>query len=419
MASISTDPNGNRTVQFVGADRKRRSVRLGRVPMKAAEEVCRRVEALNACRITGTALDADSARWVRDLDVGLARKLARAGLVGPRPDAGTLGTFTRDYIAGRADLRAGSLVNLNRSRLRLLEFFDANTPLRDITPADVDRWRIWLAGRFADATVARTLKHARQFFTAARRGRLLAENPFEGVKAGSMRNPTRLFFVTAEMSNKLVEAAPDADWRGIIALCRWGGLRCPSEVLALTWADIDWDRGRFLVRASKTEHHENRGLRWVPLFPELRPHLEAVWDRAEPGAVPVITRYRDPKQNMRTTFEKIIVRAGLTPWPRLMQNLRASRETELAARFPLHVVTAWMGNTEAVAARHYLSVRDEDFAEALRNPVQQVAARGCIEGKVMGGEGREGRETQGGAVPCIPAQRNLMTLTGFEPVSPP
>jgi hypothetical protein len=26
-----------------------------------------------------------------------------------------------------------------------------------------------------------------------------------------------------------------------------------------------------------------------------------------------------------------------------------------------------MGNTEVVAARHYLSVRDEEFAEALRN----------------------------------------------------
>jgi len=39
--------------------------------------------------------------------------------------------------------------------------------------------------------------------------------------------------------------------------------------------------------------------------------------------------------NLRTTFEKIIERAGLTQWPRLFHNLRASRETELVERFPV------------------------------------------------------------------------------------
>ena len=38
-------------------------------------------------------------------------------------------------------------------------------------------------------------------------------------------------------------------------LARYGGLRCPSEVVALTWADVDWERGRFLVKAPKTAHH--------------------------------------------------------------------------------------------------------------------------------------------------------------------
>ncbi|HUT09601.1 MAG TPA: hypothetical protein VMY42_03825 [Thermoguttaceae bacterium] len=43
-------------------------------------------------------------------------------------------------------------------------------------------------------------------------------------------------------------------------------------------------------------------------------------------------------------MERLIRRAGLTPWPRLLHNLRASRETELAAEFPLHVVIRWLGN---------------------------------------------------------------------------
>src|ERR1051326_8665510 len=78
---------------------------------------------------------------------------------------------------------------------------------------------------------------------------------------------------------------------------------------------------------------------------------------------------------------KIIRRAGLSPWPKLFQNLRASRETELAAVYPLHVVCAWIGNSTLVAQTHYLQVTDDDFrraaksgAVALQNGVQQAAA---------------------------------------------
>ena len=52
------------------------------------------------------------------------------------------------------------------------------------------------------------------------------------------------------------------------------------------------------------------------------------------------------------------------PWPKLFHNLRASRETELAAAHPLHVVCARIGNTERIANKHYLQVTDEDFAKA-------------------------------------------------------
>jgi site-specific recombinase XerD len=91
-----------------------------------------------------------------------------------------------------------------------------------------------LKDRYAEATAARTIKRARQFFTAARRGRLIGANPFEEVKPGSMHNPERLHFVSREDAFRLIDAAPSADWRALIALVRFGGLRRPSEPLALT-----------------------------------------------------------------------------------------------------------------------------------------------------------------------------------------
>jgi hypothetical protein len=60
------------------------------------------------------------------------------------------------------------------------------------------------------------------------------------------------------------------------------------------------------VRSSKTEHHEGRDCRLVPLFPELLPYLRDVYEHAEPGASYVITRYRQLNANLRTQLKRII-----------------------------------------------------------------------------------------------------------------
>ena len=60
-------------------------------------------------------------------------------------------------------------------------------------------------------------------------------------------------------------------------------------------------------------------------------------------------------------------------WPKLFQNLRSTRETELAEDFPMHVVCQWIGNSQPIAAKHYLQVTDDHFSKAVRNPVQQPA----------------------------------------------
>ena len=92
-----------------------------------------------------------------------------------------------------------------------------------------------------------------------------------------------------------------------------------------------------------------------------------------PGTEYLITRYRSGNANLRTQLERIIRRAGLKPWPKPFQNCRSTRETELAERFPMHVVCAWIGNTQAVAAKHYLQVRDEDFDRAVQRDAKDDA----------------------------------------------
>lgn len=119
----------------------------------------------------------------------------------------------------------------------------------------------------------------------------------------------------------------------------------------------------------------------MPLFPELRPYLEAV--RSELGQQlnseqkslreqPVITRYRDANANLRMQLCKIIKRAKLKPWPKLFQNFRSTRAAELADEFPSKVAADWLGHSTTIADKHYRQTTDQHFDRALG--VSSVAA---------------------------------------------
>ena len=207
--------------------------------------------------------------------------------------------------------------------------------------------------RFAVSTANKFVKRARQVFKSAVREKLCESNPFLGVKGGSEVNDERKQFIERGLIDKAIAHAPDIEWAVIIALSRYGGLRTPSEMLRLRWGDIDWESGTFRVTSPKTKK-QGKPFRIVPIFPELQKPLSDAFELAPEGTEFVIRRYRDTNANLRTQFQRILTKAGVAPWPRLFQNLRASRETELANEFPIHVVTEWLGNKPRVAAKHYL-----------------------------------------------------------------
>ena len=199
-------------------------------------------------------------------------------------------------------------------------------------------------------------------------------------------------YIPLEDAHKLMAVA-NPTWRTIIALSRLAGLRCPSEVLMLKWENIDFAAGRMTVSSPKTEHHEGRAYRVVPIFAELRPFLEDAYELAELGEVFVVggkqgEKYRKASQgkngwvgcNLRTSFEKIVRRANLIQWPRLFHNMRASCETDLMQEHGIHVVTAWLGNTPKVALNHYLQTLERDFEKAIRGNGKSGAESGARNG---------------------------------------
>ena len=338
MASLVTYGSGLRRIEFaLVPNEQRRVIRLGRVSAKAARSFKARVEAVIADKIQNRAHDPETAQWLAGLaESGLA-KLRAVGLAdGVGLTQTTLGAFLERCFAALTG-KPSTRTFYGHTRRNLEDYFGATRPVCGIKAADADAWRAWLVEheKLSAATVARRVIAARTIWRKAVRWKLAAENPFDGVKGGHQCNERRKRFISGEAIDAVIAEAPDAEWRAIIALARFGGLRTPSETLALRWGDIDWDRGTITVSCPKLAHRENHASRVIPLFPELRGPLLGLFDEAEPGTEHVIARYRLGCGNLGPQFRRIVKRAGLKPWPRLFHNLRASRESELMREYDL------------------------------------------------------------------------------------
>gem|GEM_PF-2122007 len=123
---------------------------------------------------------------------------------------------------------------------------------------------------------------------------------------------------------------------------------------------------------------------------------------------------------MRTTFAKILDRAGVPRFDRPFCNLRSTRVTELRQRFDPKVVAVWLGHSESISTKHYTQVRPEDFAAAVAKPVAPpVAPQACETGKTGAKPKSKTREKtsvfRGSADLFASVRDGLMLRQGFEP----
>lgn len=422
MASLSTSSDGSRRLIFTDPlDGKRKTIYLGKMTENATGKFKRNLETLLVYRGENEPHDASLIRWLASLSDELAGKLAALGLIEPRskPDAEavpSLAAFIPVFLDGKPHLketaRTACKVSLNQAafylgnarRLNEVDERAAAGMVRDMTTAD-----------YAKATISKAVIAMRSMFKAAMRQGLTNRNPFEFLKPGSQSNDKRKVFIPADTVRKLIETLPGTEWPLLVALARWGGLRVPSEPFALKWSDVLWDQNRLIVPCPKMEHLPGREKRIIPIFPEVKPFLDARWENAQEGEVYVFATIRK-LAGISTLLSKRIDAAGIESWPRTWQNLRASRATELADKFPSHVAAAWLGHSETIADKHYRSVLDSHFDEATRFPTRFRPEKG---GNQWTGVPDENVKTPGKQAFSDVSQKSGMTLTGFEPVSRP
>ena len=300
------------------------------------------MEHLNALAVASLPMDADTARWVAGIGDDLAAKLAAVGLVPERPKAITVAGLTDAFrVAREGKTKPGSLTNLRTVTNDILGFFLPAMNPNDIDERKAESFKKHLEDRgLASATTARRLRFVRTIFAYGVKEKLIAVNPFGEVSCMSTLPKERRVYVPASDIEAMLPYA-NPTWRTILALARFAGLLCPSEVLTLRWEHIDLANDRMTVTSPKTEHIPGKDYRGMPIFGNLKPYLEEAFELAEPGEVFVVggpqgQRYREASQgpngwvnaNLRTTFGKLVRRAGLKQWPKPFHTLRASCETD-------------------------------------------------------------------------------------------
>lgn len=415
MAAIGWEGTRARIV-FRDQNGKQQSIRLGECLKSDAITARMAVGHLVISKRHGSVPHHDAVRWLGGLDDVLYARVAAHGLCQPRQavEAVTLGTL-RDRFDATVRVKPGTAAAYKQGLDSLCEHFGRERSLNTIAPLDADAWRQSLVDEgLAPATVSKRVQTARNLFRKAERWRMLVGSPFSDLRAGKQHNPERQRFIDHATIDRVLDACPDAEWRLIVALSRYAGLRCPSEHLALTWDRVDWERSVLTVLATKTET-----ARRVPITPDLLPHLREAFERSEPGQPWIIVRYRQPNSNLRTQLHRIIRRAGLEPWPRTFHNLRASCQTEWQERFPLASVCQWIGNSPDVAARHYLTARDAHFEMAVgaaaANPATHTRPSGPTHAHPTTLKHQKSRDLAACGAGCDPVENGKVGAGGFEP----
>lgn len=400
MASVIHEGNGRYRIEF-GPRTKRRRIRLGEVSESVAKIVGERVERLYVLRKHAQPIDEGLLQWLANLaqvqkgELYDKFVLPELGVPPRRAQEGTtrLAGFLDECIAAKSDVKEITRVRLRQVRGELITHFGESREITTITPADADDFKRYMASRkpkvkgrgdrLAKGTVKKRIDDVWAFFERGVRKELIERNPFNDVREKAVVNNERIAYVKREWIDALMEVS-DPTWRTIIALARYAGMRCPSEVLSLRWQDVNWQTQKITFRSPKTERHAGHESRTIPIFAALRPYLEEAYELAPEGSVYVVGTDQRKKAessrswqgcNLRTHFLRLIKRAGLKAWPRLFHNLRASCAIDLKdQQLAEHAVDDWMGHSTRVSRKHYMTRTDEHFQRAIGGA--QSGARG-------------------------------------------
>ena len=187
-------------------------------------------------------------------------------------------------------------------------------PLESVTPQHVAEWRDSLRdGGRAGKSVVAYIKDLGSIYLSAMREGIVSFNPCGLVIASTdvhdshSRKP-----FTLEEVGKLVAAAPSEQWRGLVLVASFTGLRL-GDAARLSWQSVDLEAKRITLVPSKTKK-KKREVR-IPIHPDLLAYFMAapVHDDSPTAHVfPALAKEAvNGKNGLSNTFPDIMAAAGV------------------------------------------------------------------------------------------------------------
>ncbi|MCL5947402.1 MAG: site-specific integrase [Chloroflexi bacterium] len=191
--------------------------------------------------------------------------------------------------------------------------------------------------------------------------------------------------LTAEQAQRLLAAAQGERLAALFALALYTGMR-QGELLALTWADVDWEQATVSVRRSVRhmprvgavagEPKSRRSRRTLPLIPTaleaLRQHRQRQlqerltaggWEDHDLVFPSERGTYTEATNLIHRPYRRVLARAGLPRVP--FHALRHTTASLLAeAHVPLAVAQELLGHSSLAMTRHYTHIPDTMEREA-------------------------------------------------------
>jgi integrase len=275
------------------------------------------------------------------------------------------------------ELNARRSVDHTRRRitLHLLAHFAPDRRLNTVTTADLTAY---VKARRAEGASAASCNLelaivARAFSLAVGGGELLSKPKIPKLKLSNVRTG---FFEHDQF--EAVRAALPEELRGVVTLAYFTGWRVASEILPLTWAQVDRAKQVIRLEVGSTKNTEGRTLPYA-LLPELATVIDAAWAAhgalAAAGTICPFVFHRDGKEirSLKAAWRVATVAAGCPG--RLLHDFRRTAVRNLVrAGVPEKTAMGVTGHKTRSVFDRYDIVNEADLRAALGRLTEPVAA---------------------------------------------
>lgn len=339
----------------------------------------------------GMSLDRNQSAWLAKAPEKVHAKCVEYGLCRPRSIKRQKSEYSVEscveVFMQQAAVSKGTKSVLEKAFGNLKKFLEGKkvTDVRDVTKTHGKDFRKWLltngreigSGLLAESTVGKRVEKCSQLWNWLLEEEYVTRNVFAKAVGDTKPDKTRQTYVTLEQTQAMIDCQPTEQDKCIVVLARYMGMRAPSDMVMLKKSDVHWGSDPKTDPPTVTINSLKTGKRVCPLFPEARWAFEYLCERQEAAEGFLIQgeRWDDVRRgthetkdlSLSTRFKKRYEKAmGKECWPKLFNNMRASRITELIKIHGIdqHSVGEWVGNTPAIQNQHYLQIMQEDHAKA-------------------------------------------------------